>query len=393
MNDQPCNNLSAVTGDLRDKLDKDELWIGMKYDGFDSLSQGKVCEIEDELRENLNAAADKIDKKAREENARQQDSLQQQQPLSLYGASLEPSLPNDDDRDKEVHDLLHWSLFRDVSAAILDYSDCMPASSMVPDVADMVMDKDINTSWIPLAKAQLEAGGGQVAMSIRNITCPNGTARVTHVVCSEMVLRRNRGGVQTFLDEHGLAHAILISDKWIDNCFRRKQRFDHSDDYLYTSWAVSPQSASSEERCCTHRHSFVSSPFSDHDCRDPEDRRSPDWIAVKVQMHKERGDGKKFREYPNSIEITDGDSCWSATTSNYTDFECLGKLQGECLNETWGPKVCSVLKFPWGSTVKDAGDPRMAACVKKGCIWRFSDCPDDWRRRNWADWGAGENGR
>ena len=114
--DSYTRNLTA--DELRKKLEKKALWQDMQDDSEGELSDGAKCELEDELLDALMQSEQGPKAAAAPES-------QAEWGPSLWGASLEPQLLLEGEgvcnRSNKLHDLVSWSLFRDISAVCVDH--------------------------------------------------------------------------------------------------------------------------------------------------------------------------------------------------------------------------------------------------------------------------------
>jgi hypothetical protein len=358
---------------------------------------------------------------------------------------------------KKVHNVVSWSLFRDVCAVLLDHVTAPTLSTSLREEEtlghaaqqDKIQDKSKRqrSVWIALATAHLRyadtsrslfpiswvffdtcaylrTGGGKVVDAspcllpnplknkYRRLSDSGKKKRaedhdksslagkgITHMVCCERLLKSDRPEVERKLKAFNLAteghEAVsLVTDQWITNCFRCRKLLPITDENLYSSVEEErPQTKKGDAQLRT----FVSAPFPA--CKEQGDIDSPEWIVVKAVIDEEVDDDDNLLEYLKTIEITDGIRSWRASLSDYSQFRKEGKLKGECLMDTWESlpadverrgtpwscRVCDVLRFPWGATIRGLAPP------VDECRWKLSGDRKEWQQ----DWGRlrGEVGK
>jgi hypothetical protein len=239
---------------------------------------------------------------------------------------MESQVPSFTDLEEgKAHEMLAWSLFRDVCAACVEDEEGETSARMA------------------LAKAHVRASGGKV--------CSWQDACMTHVVCSEE--RLERLGPRELLDSlansyhRDMSALHLVTDTWIARCVRHKQVLPTSDDHLFSEerqqTEVSKVSKATKTAAPTPtvadmlQTHYVSAPFpacrargeADQDAgraRGEEEEDGLDWWAIKVRMRVEVDVEHKRREYVDVVEITDGMRCWRAAFASYAEFAREGRF-------------------------------------------------------------------
>ena len=382
--------------ELRNKLEKAELWKGMEDDSDGYMTGEEMCKLEDGLLQAY------IDDKAGQEAAAVPSATMESQAPWGWGESLaQPSLMDTEGEQKKVHNVVSWSLFRDVCAVLLDHVTAPTLSTSLDagesgSVTQREKAKRQRSPWIALATAHLKTGGGKVVEEspcllpsqlknkFRRLSDSGKKKRaadqikgslagkgVTHMVCCERLLKSDRAEVERKLKTFDLdTEAVsVVTDQWITNCFRCRKLLPITDENLFSRGEERhPQTKKRDAQLRT----FVSAPFPT--CKEPDDRDSPEWMVIKVMIDEEVDDDDNLLEYLSTIEITDGVRSWHASLSDYSQFASEGKLEGECLKETWSRKVCEVLRFPWGATIQGLSPP------VDECRWKLSskDPAQDW---------------
>ena len=403
--------------ELSVKLEKEKLWDDDRKAGFDLKPEGK-SEIENALRSEM--IAEFCKREGRQTAALPLPTLESQPMHSLPGASLEASQVCAGGEFNGVHDLVSWSLFREVHAVFLDnigrHIALSASAAGAPDfeeVADSGAKSRAGPPWIAVARALLIAGGAHVDKTLKIFPTVYADkpeprrlskgpqqlesiarSQVTHVVCSEKLLKGDRKGVEGVLGRLGISKDVaVVTDRWIENCARYKKLLPDSEEHLFSAWEA-PRPREDENQLRSYEdqlHTFVSCPYShDPSLRSSDDVASPDWLSVKAKMTEEVDATGEVLEYLRQLEVTDGMKVWRTPRDlSYQDFESDGKLPGEVL-DTWDARVCEVLRFPWGVSARYA-PPHPHGITD--CVWRFSDRAEDWKR----DWShrqsQGPNGR
>ena len=372
-----------TTEELRKKLDKKKLWEHMADDSDGEMSDEARCDLEDQILDAL------MESEQGQKAAVAQQSQAEWDP-SLWGASLEPQLVHEEGGRKTVHDLVSWSLFRDVTAVCIEHVNVLAPSNSKLHGGGEPRSKRL-PAWCALAMAHLKAGG---ARAVEDPICVprlpgsgpqqrlsssftaqrrelSDRKRFTHVVCSEEVLKSDPLGVQDQIKGlfGDISDVTIVTEKWVANCSSYKKLLDPPGDSQFREWKLAARLLPTQDG---HRGAFVSAPFPDH--KEPEDVSSPAWLAIKAVIGEEVDDDDNLCEYLRDIVVTDGSRYWQAHFASCDEFEAEGKLMGECLVETWSATVVSVLKFPWGAVSRASRPPPVHECC-----WQFSDKPGDWK--------------